>query len=262
MGSNDQRGRVDGKVAIITGAASGLGEADAIRLAEEGAQVVLTDINREAGEAVAKACGGMFIEQDVGEESTWPTVIERTMKAHRRLDILVNNAGIAPIADIETTTVEMWRKTMRVHLDGTFFGCHYAMPALKQSPGGSIINMSSVTALVGHAPYLAYSAAKGGIRSMTKSIAAYGRQQTPAVRCNSIHPGSISTPIVHEALESLFGFKLTEAEDPEAARAKFGIGEPNDVANMVLFLASDEAKHINGAELVIDNGAISTREKR
>lgn len=97
---------------------------------------------------------------------------------------------------------------------------------------------------------------------MTKSIAAYGRQQTPVVRCNSIHPGSISTPMVHEALESLFGFKLTEAEDPEAARAKLGIGEPSDVADMVLFLASDEAKHINGAELVIDNGAISTREKR
>ncbi len=259
---SEKNGRVQGKVVIVTGAGSGLGKADAARLAEEGAQVVLTDIDRAAGEAVAAECGGMFIEQDVGDESTWPRLIEQTMAAHGRLDVLVNNAGVAPIADIETTTVAMWRKTLRVHLDGTFFGCHFAMPALKESGGGSIINMSSVTAMVGHAPYLAYSAAKGGIRSMTKSIADYGRRQSVPIRCNSIHPGSISTPMVHDALESLFGFKLMEFADPEAARIKMGIGEPNDVANMVLFLASDESKHINGAELVIDNGATVTRGER
>ncbi|MDG2308796.1 MAG: SDR family oxidoreductase [Candidatus Binatia bacterium] len=255
-------GRVVGKVALITGAASGLGEADAHRLAEEGARVVLTDINVAAGEAVAQACGGVFLAQDVGDEATWPKVIEQTLAAHGRLDVLVNNAGIAPIGDIETTTVEVWRKTLRVHLDGTFFGCHYAMPALIESGGGSIINMSSITALIGHAPYLAYSAAKGGIRSMTKSIAAYGKAKNRRVRCNSIHPGSISTPMVHQAMESLMGVKLTEAEDPEALRTKLGIGEPNDVANMVLFLASDESKHMSGAELVIDNGSAITQGGR
>lgn len=259
---SSSQGRVDGKVAIITGAASGIGKADAIRLAEEGARVILTDIHRDAGEVVAEECGGLFLEQDVGEESTWPAVIERTLSEYGQLDILVNNAGIAPAADIETTTVEVWRKTMRVHLDGTFFGCHYAMPALKQAPGGSIINMSSTTALIGHAPYVAYSAAKGGIRSMTKAIAAYGKAQTHPVRCNSVHPGSISTPMVHQALESLFGLKLMEADDPEALKVQFGIGEPIDVANMVLFLASDEARHVNGAELVIDNGATSTRDRQ
>lgn len=257
----ERPGRVSGKVALITGAASGLGRADALRLAEEGARVILTDVNRADGEAVAAECDGLFLEQDVGDESSWPVVVERTLAEHGRLDVLVNNAGIAPIADIETTTVDIWRKTLRVHLDGTFFGCHFAMPALKES-GGSIINMSSVTAMIGHAPYVAYSAAKGGIRSMTKSIAAYGRRLQPQVRCNSIHPGSISTPMVHGALEKFFGLKLLSEEDPEAKRLELGIGEPNDVANLVLFLASDESKHINGTEIVIDNGAISTQGAR
>ena len=255
-------GRVQGKVAIVTGAASGLGRADAIRLAEEGARVVLTDVDREGGEAAASECGGLFVEQDVGDEATWPIVLERTREAYGRLDVLVNNAGIAPIGDIETTTVEMWRKTLRVHLDGTFFGCHYAVPLLKSSGGGSIINMSSIAALAGHAPYLAYSAAKGGIRSMTKAIAAYGRRQSVPLRCNSVHPGSISTPMVHGALETFFGLKLLEEEDPEATRLKLGIGEPDDVANTVLFLASDESKHINGAEIVIDNGAAMAQGER
>lgn len=251
-----RQGRVSGKVVLITGAASGLGKADALRLAGEGASVVLTDIDGEAGEAVARQCGGTFVEQDVGEESEWPAVIDEVVSRHGRLDVLVNNAGIAPIGTITSTTTEMWRRTLRVHLDGTFFGCHYAMPALEEAGGGSIINMSSVAALTGMAPYLAYSAAKGGIRSMTKSIAAYGRRHR--VRCNSVHPGSILTPMVQDALESLSGVKIAEAEDPEATRLEMGIGEPDDVANLVLFLASDESKHITGAELVIDNGATIT----
>lgn len=253
---SNRQGRVSGKVALITGAASGLGKADALRLAEEGAAVVLTDIDGDAGEAVAKECGGTFVLQDVGDESTWPAVVERTMADHGRLDVLVNNAGIAPIGTIASTTTEMWRRTLRVHLDGTFFGCHYAMPALEKSGGGSIINMSSTAALVGMAPYLAYSAAKGGIRSMTKSIAVYGVRH--GVRCNSVHPGSILTPMVENALESLTGVDMAKAEDPDAVRLEMGIGEPDDVANLVLFLASDESKHITGAELVVDKGATIT----
>jgi 3(or 17)beta-hydroxysteroid dehydrogenase len=126
---------------------------------------------------------------------------------------------------------------------------------MSKSGGGSIINMSSTTALVGLSPYLAYSAAKGGIRSMTKSIAMHCHEQKNSIRCNSIHPGSILTPMVHNALETLAGIKLKEQEDPEATRKAMGIGEPLDVANLVLFLASEESKHINGAELVIDNAA-------
>jgi len=246
--------RVTGKVIIVTGAASGLGKADAQRLAEEGARLVLTDINAEAGQQVADGCDALFVEQDVSDETGWNDLIATTIEQFGRLDSLVNNAGIAHVANIETETTEQWHRILRVHLDGTFFGCRAALPEMAKSGGGSIINMSSTAALVGISPYLAYSAAKGGIRAMTKSIAMYCREQKNSVRCNSVHPGSISTPMVHNALETLSGIKLMEQDDPEAARKAMGIGEPLDVANMVLFLASDESKHINGAELVVDNG--------
>ena len=124
---------------------------------------------------------------------------------------------------------------------------------MKPSGGGSIVNMSSTAALVGIPAYLAYSAAKGGIRSMTKAIAVHAKNQKLGIRCNSVHPGSISTPMVHGALESLLGIDLPGADDPEAKRVEMGIGEPNDVAQMILYLMSDESKHVNGAELVIDN---------
>lgn len=246
-------GRVADRVVIITGAASGLGKADAERLAEEGARLVLTDINEADGQKVADACDALFVTQDVSEEAGWSALIDLTLANFGRLDGLVNNAGIAHVANIETETTEQWHKILRIHLDGTFFGCRAAVPVMAESGGGSIINMSSTAALVGISPYLAYSAAKGGIRAMTKSIAMHCREQKNGIRCNSVHPGSISTPMVHNALETLSGLKLMEQEDPEAMRKSMGIGEPVDIANMVLFLLSDEAKHINGAELVVDN---------
>ncbi|MCH2096768.1 MAG: SDR family oxidoreductase, partial [Pseudomonadales bacterium] len=167
-----------------------------------------------------------------------------------RLDVLVNNAGIAPIGTVETTNTVMWRRTLAIHLDGTFFGCHYALPAMRDSGGGSIINMSSTAALVGIPPYFAYSAAKGGIRALSKSVAIHCKQTGNGIRCNSVHPGSIATPMVQGAMRDLMGVDdLTEKK-----RVQFGVGEPMDVAFMVLYLASDEAKHVNGAELVVDNG--------
>ena len=251
-------GRVEGKVVLITGAASGLGFADAQRLAEEGASLVLTDVNCDDGEALAREIGegALFIEQDVSEEDSWDLVIDQTVNRFGRLDALVNNAGIAPISHIEKTTTQEWRRVMGVHVDATFFGCRSAIRIMTKSGGGSIINMSSIAALVGLSSYLSYSSAKGAIRSMTKSIAMHCIESRNNIRCNSIHPGSISTPMVHQALESLAGFKLTEQEDPEATRKKMRIGEPLDIANMVLFLVSDESKHLNGAELVIDQGAV------
>ena len=250
-------GRVKNKVAIITGAASGLGKADAILLSEEGAKLVLTDIKVDEGKKVAQECknDALFFEQDVSKESSWPELIKTTMGEFGRVDVLVNNAGITTIGNIESTSTDQWRDIIRVNLDSTFFGCRSVIPEMSKSNGGSIINMSSTTALVGLSPYLAYSAAKGGIRSMTKSIAMHCQEQKNNIRCNSIHPGSILTPMVHNALETLAGIKLMEQDDPEATRKEMGIGEPLDVANLVLFLASNESKHINGAELVIDNGA-------
>ena len=247
-------GRVEGKVAIITGAASGLGEADARLLAAEGASVVMTDINTAAGEVIAAEIGAEFVHQDVSEEETWPALVERVMDRHGRLDILVNNAGIAIIANVARTTTEIWRRTLAVHLDATFFGCHYTLPAMKESGGGSIINMSSTAALVGLSPYFAYSAAKGGIRSLTKSVAHYCRERQNGIRCNSVHPGSIDTPMVREALEGLAERMGEDARQQEVERIAAGIGEPNDIAYMVLYLASDESKHVSGAELVVDNG--------
>ena len=170
------------------------------------------------------------------------------------LHVVFNNAGIAIIANVVQTTTEIWRRTLAVHLDGTFFGCRQAIPAMKQGGGGSIINMSSTAALVGVPPYFAYSAAKGGIRSLTKAIAIDCRQRKNGIRCNSVHPGSIDTPMVHAALEALRNIKLQEEQDREAARIAMGLGEPNDVAYMVLFLASDESKHVTGAEMVVDHG--------
>lgn len=246
-------GRVDGKVAIVTGGASGLGEADARLLAAEGARVILTDINEEAGREIAADIDAEFVRQDVSDEEGWSALVDGVMDRHGRLDVLVNNAGIAMIANIERTTTEIWRRTLAVHLDGTFFGCRAAVPAMKKGGGGSIINISSTAALVGISPYLAYSAAKGGIRSLTKSVAVHCRERRNGVRCNSVHPGSIDTPMVAAALEGLQQVKLPEARDRDEARIAIGIGEPNDVAYMVLFLASDESKHVTGAEMVVDN---------
>jgi 3(or 17)beta-hydroxysteroid dehydrogenase len=247
-------GRVEGKVAIVTGAASGLGAADARMLAKEGARVVLTDVNEAAGSALAKQLDALFVRQDVSDEASWPALIEEVQRRHGRVDVLVNNAGIAVVADIEHTTTEIWRRTLAVHLDGTFFGCRAAIPAMAAGGGGSIVNMSSTAALVGIPPFFAYAAAKGGIRSMTKAIAIHCRGRKNGIRCNSVHPGSIDTPMVQAALAETRGIRLAAAEDPAAARRALGIGEPDDVANLVLYLASDESKHVNGAELVIDAG--------
>lgn len=245
-------GRVQDKVIIVTGAASGLGEADARLLVAEGAKVIMTDINVEAGERIANQVGAAFFQQDVSKENDWQLLMEMVQSEYGGLDGLVNNAGIAVIADIEQTTTEQWRRTQSIHMDGTFWGCQWAIKLMKDSGGGSIVNMSSTAGLVGIPSYLAYSAAKGGIRSMTKSIAIHCKAQKYGIRCNSVHPGSISTPMVHEAFRTLIGVDLTQ--QTEQTRKNMGVGEPNDVAYMVLYLLADESRHVTGAEMVIDNG--------
>ena len=246
--------RVKDKVIVITGAASGLGLADARALVSQGAEVVMTDIDTAAGQSHASDIGATFFTQDVSNEASWGELMGQVEQQFGRLDGLVNNAGIAPIATIEDTTTEMWRRVMSIHLDSTFWGCQSAIKLMKQSGGGSIVNMSSTAALIGLGPYLAYSAAKGGIRSMTKSIAIHSRQAGLGIRCNSVHPGSISTPMVHTALKTLMGTDLLAEDDPEQTRKAMGIGEPDDVAQMIVYLMSDESKHVTGTEMVIDNG--------
>ena len=246
--------RLKNKVIVVTGAATGLGLADARALVAEGARVIMTDIDVDKGAEEARDLDATFFAQDVSKESSWLELMTLVRDKFGRLDGLVNNAGIAPIAHIEEVTTESWRQVLGIHLDGTLWGCQGAIKLMKENGGGSIVNMSSTAALIGIGSYLAYSAAKGGIRSMTKSIAIHCRQKKLNIRCNSVHPGSINTAMVQHALKELIGKDLLAEENPEKTRIEMGIGEPQDVAHMIVYLLSDESKHVNGAEMVIDNG--------
>ena len=244
--------RLAGKTALITGAASGLGKADAFALAEEGAAVVLTDIDAagaEIADEIAAKTGARtaFLQQDVADEARWDEVIATVKQDFGGLNVLVNNAGIVIVATPESTTLEQFRRANAVMSESVFLGCKAAMPLMKDSGGGSIINMSSVASHLGYPVFFAYTAAKGAVRAMTKSIAVHCQMNGYNIRCNSVHPSSIQTPMISQAHKEL-------GIDPEAAAADpAGIGDPADVANLVVFLASDESRFINGSEITIDN---------
>lgn len=243
-------GRCEGKVVIVTGAASGLGRADAEHLAREGAKVVLTDIDDDAGQALAdglKAEGheAVYMNHDVRDEARWTEVVDATEEKYGRLDGLVNNAGVVVIATPQDTTLEQFRFVNAVMSEGVFLGCKAALPLMQKSGGGSIVNMSSVASHLGYPVFFAYSAAKGAVRAMTKSLAVTCQMMKMNIRCNSVHAGAIDTPMIKTANEAL-GIE-PDPEDP------VGIGEPSDVANMIVYLISDESRFVNGAELVIDN---------
>jgi 3(or 17)beta-hydroxysteroid dehydrogenase len=245
-------GRVSGKVAIVTGAASGMGKADAILLAREGASVVVADLNEKDGQAVAAAIGeaAVFMRLDVTDEDNWKSVIAATMERFGRLDILVNNAGLIALGTIVDTDMASWRKINAVNSDGVFLGCKHAIPVMAESGGGSIINMSSVAAIQGQSFVAAYSASKGAVRALTKSIAMFCKEQKNGIRCNSIHPDGVKTPMV---VKVAMGKDVATQEDIDEV-GKFGnMCEPEDIANLVLYLASDESGFVNGAEMLIDN---------
>jgi 3(or 17)beta-hydroxysteroid dehydrogenase len=246
-------GRVSGKIALVTGAASGLGRADAVALAREGARVVITDINEAAGRELEQSLSAShpgsahFMVQDVASETRWQEVLAETQKRFGGLHILVNNAGMVVIGNPEDTSLEMFRRHLTIMTESVFLACKYAIPLMKASGGGSIINMCSTATHLGYPVFYAYSAAKGAVRSMTKAIAVHCQMNKYGIRCNSIHAGAIETPMVVKASKDL-GFDLSAYEQMPG-----GLGKPEDVANLVLFLASDESRHVNGAELLIDN---------
>jgi 3(or 17)beta-hydroxysteroid dehydrogenase len=246
-------GRLEGKVAIVTGGSAGLGRADAIALAREGARVVVTDVNEQDGRAVVQEIEAQrpgvarFLPQDVRDETRWREVVAETVRAFGGLHVLVNNAGVVRIATPEACTLEDFRFQNAVMSEGVFLGCKHAIPAMKSSGGGSIINMSSVASHLGYPVYFAYSAAKGAVRSMTKAIAVHCQMNKYNVRCNSIHAGAIDTQMVREATRTL-GMEMSYWE-----QAPTGLGQPEDVANLVVFLASEESRYVNGAELLLDN---------
>lgn len=243
-------GRVEGKVALVTGAASGLGAADAALLAREGAKVILTDVDAALGHSVAAGIpGAVFVEHDVRDERAWKTIVDQIMADHGRLDVLVNNAGVVKFASIEDCSLDDFRFVNSVMSEGTFLGCRTALAAMLVNGGGSIINMGSIAGVKGVSAVLGYCAAKGAIHALTRSVAAYCRERSNGVRCNAIVAGSIRTPMIQKALREM------SPDNPSFDELEgHGQGEPSDVANMVLYLASDEARHVNGASLTIDNG--------
>ena len=251
-------GRLEGKTALVTGAASGIGLQTSIRLAEEGARVMMTDINLEEGHQQAEKIGAnaTFLKLDITEEEEWISVLDETVKRFDRLDILVNSAGMVLIADVEQITLEDWRKVHAVNLDGTFLGCKHGVRVMKEFGAGSIINLSSVSGMIGGFNLAAYNSSKGAVRMLTKSVALHCARAGYGIRCNSIHPTFIETPM----LESM----IRDSPDPEKARQTLvrqvplrRIGKPDDVANMIVYLASDESTFVTGTEMVIDGGVIA-----
>lgn len=249
-------GRVSNKVAIVTGAASGVGKADAVLLAREGARVVITDLNEEAGRAVAKEIGdaALFVKHDIADEASWKDVIAQTEAKFGGMDILVNNAAILLYGNIENTDLATWQKIQRVNSDGYFLGCHYGLAAMKKRGAGSIVNMSSMAGIGGVGSFCAYSASKGAVAALTRSVAAHCRMNLYKIRCNSIHPDGIKTPMVAGLHQSMpkGAQSAVRMMDPKQMMARFA--DPEDIANLVLFLASDESRFINGSEYRIDNG--------
>lgn len=234
-----------------------MGKADAHLLAAEGATVVVADLNESEGQAVVAEIGGnaVFMRLNVADEENWESVIADIVKQFGKLDILVNNAGIIALGTIVDTTLESWRLVNSVNSDGVFLGCKHAIPAMAASGGGSIVNMSSVAAIHGQSFVAAYTASKGAVRALTKSIAMYCKEQKNNIRCNSIHPDGVKTPMVVKVATG----KETATQEDIDEIGKFGnMCEPEDIANLVLYLASDESRFVTGTEMLIDNGSTIT----
>lgn len=250
-------------VALVTGGAMGLGKAIAQRLAADGAIVVITDIQARAGEATAAECGFTFLQQDVGDEARWEEIVRQVEERFGRLDTLVNNAGILGSTDASTpenSRLPDWRKLFAVNVEGTFLGCRSAIPAMRRARGGSIVNMSSVAALRATAHSTAYGAAKAAVRQLTRSVAQYCAQEKLNIRCNSVHPGFVRTPLWDVGAREIAGHRGVSFEDLVAERESLipmgDFTRPEDIAAAVSFLASDDSRHITGTKIVVDGGLV------
>lgn len=261
---------LEGRVAVITGAGRGIGREHALLFAAEGASVVVNDLGgSNAGEGSDAGPAQQVVEEitaaggkavaNTENISSWDGakgLVQQAIDEFGRLDVLVNNAGIAIAKTIEDTTLAEWRRTMAVNLDGVFLGCQAGIGLMKKAGGGSIVNLSSIDGIIGEADLAAYCASKGGVRTLTKAVAVHCAEQKYGIRCNSIHPGYIWTPQTENYLRDLG--RLEEERAKALSRHPIGfLGEPNDIAYMVLYLASDESKFVTGAEMVVDGGYLA-----
>ena len=239
-------GRLDGKVALITGGARGQGEAEGRLFRSEGATVYLTDVLADQGSAVANEIGATFFEHDVTDRAAWEVITKEIIAEHAKVDILVNNAGIFRIAGLHETDDALWDTTIAINQTGVFLGMQLVIPHMVDNGGGSVINISSIAGLRGAGNAFAYAASKWAVRGMTKSAAqAFASAQ---VRVNSIHPGIIDTPMAHEFVDA------GVLEQVESAIPMGHMAEADDVANLALFLASDESSYCTGSEFIVDGG--------
>ena len=255
-------GRLQDKVAVITGAAKGIGYETARTFINEGAQVLMSDLDVERGEAASESFGTScsFIEQDVTDESSWNKLADHIKTNYGRIDILVNNAGILATEttqNIETTTLAQWRTVQQVNVEGVFMGCRMAVGMMKET-GGSIINISSTAGIVGTPVLVAYGASKGAVRLLTKGVALHCARHRYGIRCNSVHPGPIETDMGDALLglqNYIDGPNLESKWETMRRRIPTGnSGQASDIAACILFLASAESKHMTGSELVVDGG--------
>ncbi|KQZ61292.1 short-chain dehydrogenase [Sphingopyxis sp. Root1497] len=245
----EDRGRIAGKTAFVTGGASGLGLDIVRRFVAEGASVVIADIDAAAGEALAAELGQRFVKLDVSNEGDWLAALGPC----DRIDILVNNAGITTMGSIEDLTLAAFRHEFAVDVDGVFLGCKHIIPKMKDH-GGSVINMSSMCGVRAQADLAGYNAAKAAVTHLTKSVALHYAAKGYGIRCNSVHPGAIHTAMIDKV--------MAQVDDPEALYAGFvathpvgRLGKPEEVSSIVLYLASDESAFATGAEFRIDGGS-------
>jgi 3(or 17)beta-hydroxysteroid dehydrogenase len=235
--------RLKDKIVLVTGAAGAVGQAVAAAVKREGGVAITTDLAQRTGVDHAL---------DVTSEADWQTALGEVERAHGRLDGLVNAAGIALLANIEDTDYASWRRVLAVNLDGTFLGCKHALALLKRT-GGAIVNLSSISGIVGGHNLAAYNASKGGVRLLTKSVALHGARLKPPVRCNSVHPAFLEGPMVDDI--------LAQTAQPEVARSRIArdiplgrLGQPSEVAELCVYLLCDESRFVTGAEFLIDGG--------
>ena len=247
-------GRLEGKVALVTGAGSGLGAAIARRFADEGARVIVSDVNLAAASEVARHFGGgaVALRIDVADPADWAPALPVIEDAFGALHILVNNAGICLTGSVEEISIEDWKRTHAIDLDGVFYGMRSCLPLMRQSGGGAILNISSISGIVAAGNLAAYNSAKAAVRHLTKSVALHCAKMGGKITCNSLHPTFIDTPLLDG---------LTAGQAREDVLAKLArqiplgrVGVPGDVANAALYFCSDEASFVTGAELVIDGG--------